>query len=198
MDKAPILTQLEQDGVVVSLEEIAERPFLEKVIATAELLGISRGHAILFYRFADDGNVGNSIVLTRPEQVIGENAKLILAFFKYLDAATTCDWQRYAFAAANVDRRSGAKANYIVNKAAKTSHLYSWGDVSDAGALVAHIATDGRAVEAYANLGSVCWSSHCAASEIQGYKILAAQGKPLFFLPLFGFKSIEALREYAA
>ena len=194
----PVLTQLEQDSVVVSLEEIAERPFLERVIATAELLGISRGHAILFYRFADDGNIGNSIVLTHPEQVIGENAKWILAFFKYLDAATTGDWQRYAFAAANVDRDSGAEAGDIVNKAAKTSDLYSWGDVSDAGALVAHMATDGRAVEAYATLGSVCWSSHCAASEIQGGKILAAQGTPLFFLPLFGLESSEAFREYAA
>lgn len=194
----PVLTQLEQDSVVAILEEIAERPFLERVIATAELLGISRGHAILFYRFADDGNIGNSIVLTHPEQVIGENAKWILAFFKYLDAATTGDWQRYAFAAANVDRDSGAEAGDIVNKAAKTSDLYSWGDVSDAGALVAHMATDGRAVEAYATLGSVCWSSHCAASEIQGGKILAAQGTPLFFLPLFGLESIEALRKYAA
>lgn len=48
---ASVLTQLEQDSVVVSLEEIAERPFLEKVIATAELLGISRGHATFAIAF---------------------------------------------------------------------------------------------------------------------------------------------------
>jgi hypothetical protein len=43
---------------------------------------------------------------------------------------------------------------------------------------------------------AAAWAA-AAAAEIQGHKILAEQGKQLFFLPIFGFETIEALREYA-
>ena len=41
------------------------------------------------------------------------------------------------------------------------------------------------------------WDAARAANEIQGASILAKAGKPLFFLALFGFKTVEALLDWA-
>ncbi len=117
-----------------------------------ETLGISRGQAILLRQINDKVDGAPSIVLTHPEKVIGEHAQIVLAFFKYLDAMTAEDWQKY-FAA-----RAAARAA----------------------------------------AGDAAWAAAGAAHEIQGHKILAAKGKPPFFLSLFGFKTIEALIDWAS
>jgi hypothetical protein len=131
--------------------------------AVAELLGISRGHAILLRQINDKVDGAPSIVLTAPEKVLGEHAQLVLKFFKYLDSMTVFDWRSYDAA------RDAAWA------AARDA---AWAAARDA---------------AWAAAGAAAG----AANEIQGYKILAAKGTPLFFLPMLGFNTIEDLADWS-
>jgi len=140
--------------------------------AVAEQLGISLGHAILLRQVNDKVDGAPAIVLTHPEKVLGEHAQLLLAFFRYLDSMDGVAWQKYFAARAAAWDAAGAAAGAAAGDAA-------WDAAGDAARAAA-------------------WAAAWAANEIQGHKILADKGKPLFFLGLFGFKTIEALLAVAA
>jgi hypothetical protein len=58
----------------------------------AELFGISRAHSVLL-RIVNDGQDGApASVIRNPEQVLGNQAHVVLAFWRYLDRMTAEDW----------------------------------------------------------------------------------------------------------
>ena len=59
---------------------------------TAQLLGISVGHAILLRRINDGQPGAPSVVLTDPEKVLGDQAHIVLAFWRHLDRMTPTQW----------------------------------------------------------------------------------------------------------
>ena len=152
-----------------------------------ETLGISRGHAILLRLVNDKVDGAPSIVLTHPEKVLGEHAQLVLAFFKYLDSMDDAAWQKY-FAAWEA--------------AWEAARAVAWDAARDAaGAAAGDAAGDAAWEAAWDAARAVAWDAAWdaaraaagAANEIQGHKVLADKGKPLFFLSLFGFQTIQAL-----
>jgi len=147
-----------------------------------ETLGISRGHAILLRQVNDKVDGAPSIVLTHPEKVLGEHAQLVLAFFKYLDSMDDAAWQKY-FAARNAARNAAGAAAW--EAAWDAARAVAWDAAWDAAGAAAGAAAGDAA-------GDAAW----AAAEIQGHKVLADKGKPLFFLSLFGFQTIQALIDW--
>jgi hypothetical protein len=77
---------------------------------TAELLGISRAHAVLLRQINDSMPGAPTCVFTEPENVIGSEARRVLAFWRYLDAMTEEDWRKIdaARAAAGAAARDAA------------------------------------------------------------------------------------------
>ena len=74
---------------------------------TAKLLGISVGHAILL-RLINDGEPGApSVVLTDPAKVLGDQAHIVLAFWRHLDRMTPAQWKA-ASAAASAAAKAAA------------------------------------------------------------------------------------------
>jgi hypothetical protein len=58
----------------------------------AELFGISLAHAVLL-RIVNDGSPGApSVVIRDPAKVLGDQAHIVLAFWRHLDRMTTKDW----------------------------------------------------------------------------------------------------------
>jgi hypothetical protein len=166
------------------VERLASVKQSEADKAIAEELGISLGHAVLLRHVNDKVDGAPAIVLTHPEKVLGEHAQLVLAFFKHLDSMDAAAWAAAGDAAGDA---AGAAARAAAWAAARAD--------ARADAMAAAMAAAGDAAMAAA--GDAARAAAGATSEIQGHKILAEQGKQLFFLPMFGFETIEALREYA-
>ena len=59
---------------------------------TAKLLGISRAHAILLRSVNDSVDGAPSVVLTHPEKVLGDQAHIVLAFWRHLDMMKAEQW----------------------------------------------------------------------------------------------------------
>ena len=60
---------------------------------TAEIMGISRAHAVLL-RLVNDSQPGApTCVIREPEKVIGSEAQRVLAFWRHLDRMTEDDWR---------------------------------------------------------------------------------------------------------
>lgn len=132
---------------------------------TAELLNISIAHSILLRNVNDSVDGAPSIVLTNPEKVVGDQASKLLDFWWHLDQMTDEQWA--ATWAATWD--AARAATWAAARAA------TWDAARDA----TRDATWDATRDAAGN----------AASEIQGAKLLIEQGKPFFFLPMFGFAS---------
>lgn len=152
-----------------------------------ETLGISRGQAILLRNINDSVGGAPSVVLTHPEKVLGDQAQAVLAFFKYLDSMTNADWQNYFAARAAAGESAWDAAWDAAGDAA-------W---DAAGESAGESAGDAAWDAARAAARDAAWAAARAANEIQGASILTKAGKPLFFLALFGFKTVEALLDWA-
>ena len=61
---------------------------------TARLLGISTAHAVLLRKINDGQPGAPSVVLTDPAQVLGDQAHIVLAFWRHLDRMTPAQWER--------------------------------------------------------------------------------------------------------
>jgi hypothetical protein len=79
--------------------------------ATAKLLNISIAHSILLRSINDSVDGAPSIVLTHPEKVLGDQAKVVLAFWLHLDGMKAEDWKKVnaAWAAARAAARDAAR-----------------------------------------------------------------------------------------
>jgi hypothetical protein len=131
---------------------------------TAELLGISRAHAVLLRRVNDSMPGAPTCVLTEPEKVLGDQARRVLAFWWYLDAMTAEDWRKVEAAGAAAWAAAWAEGDAAWDAA--------WAAGAAAGA-------------AGAAAG--------ATNEIQGAAVMRDRGEPFYFLPMFGFNSPEEI-----
>ena len=138
----------------------------------AELFGISRSHSVLLRTVNDRQDGAPSSVIRNPEQVLGDQAHVVLAFWRHLDRMTAKDW---AAARAAAGAAAGAAAWAAAWDAA-------WDAARDAARAAA-----GDAAQAAAR--TAAW----ATNEIQGGAVMRAKGLPFFFLPLFGFADPEAV-----
>jgi hypothetical protein len=59
---------------------------------TAKLLNISVAHSILLRLVNDKADGAPSVVLTNPEKILGDQAKVVLAFWLHLDGMSDKDW----------------------------------------------------------------------------------------------------------
>jgi hypothetical protein len=68
--------------------------------ATAKLLNISIAHSILLRSINDKADGAPSVVLTNPEKILGDQARVVLAFWLHLDGMKAKDWKKAAAAGA--------------------------------------------------------------------------------------------------
>jgi hypothetical protein len=138
----------------------------------AELFDISRSHSVLLRIINDRQDGAPSSSIRNPEQVLGGQAHVVLAFWRHLDRMTTKDW---------------AAARAAAWDAAWAAAVAAAGDA----------AWDAARAAARAAAGDAAWDAARAAAratnEIQGAAVMRAQGLPFFFLPLFGFADPEAV-----
>ena len=134
----------------------------------AELFGISRAHAVLLRNVNDNRPGAPSVVIRDPAQVLGDQAHIVLAFWRHLDRMTAKDWVA-AWPAARDAARDAARAA-----------------AGDAAGDAARAAAEDAARAA---AGDAAWASN----EIQGAAIMRAKGQAFYFLPLFGFADPEAV-----
>jgi hypothetical protein len=134
----------------------------------AQALGISRFQAVLLRVVNDYQDGCPQDVLRAPEKVLGDQAHILLAFGRHLDRMTPTQWAA-AWDAAWVAARDAA-----------------WVAVRDAAGAAAGDAAWDAARDAAGDAAGV-------AAEIQGARVLREQGRPFFFLPLFGFADPEAV-----
>jgi hypothetical protein len=135
----------------------------------AELFGISRAHAVLLRVINDTEDGAPSSVIRNPEQVLGDQAHVVLAFWRHLDRMAAKDWDN-----------AQASAQASAWDSAWDSAQASAGASAQASAWASAGATSAQA-------------SAGATSEIQGAAVMRANGLPFFFLPLFGFTDPEAV-----
>jgi hypothetical protein len=141
---------------------------------TAELLGISRAHAVLLRHINDSMPGAPTCVLTEPEKVLGDQAQRVLAFWRHLDRMTADDW-----AAA---RAAAWDAAWDAARAA----------ARDAAEAAARDAAEAAAWDA---TWDATWDAAWATTEIQGAAIMRERGQPFTFLPMFGFATPEDIHQ---
>jgi hypothetical protein len=77
---------------------------------TAKLLNISIAHSILLRSVNDKVDGAPSIVLTHPEKILGDQAHIVLAFWRHLDRMKAKDWKKGDAAGAAAWDAAGAAA----------------------------------------------------------------------------------------
>ena len=147
----------------------------------AELFGISRAHAVLLRRVNDTEDGAPSVVIRNPEKVIGDQAHIVLAFWRHLDRMSPDDWITLDSARAKAGdsardsarasawARAGASAEASARASAEASAWDSawdgaWASAWDrAGASVRDSARDGAwdgtEASAGASAGASAWDS---------------------------------------
>jgi hypothetical protein len=151
--------------------------------ATAKLLNISTAHAVLLRSVNDKIDGAPSIVLTHPEKVLGDQAHIVLAFWRHLDDMTGEQW----IAAGNAawDAR---------NAAGDAAWDAAGNEVGNAARTVARTVVQDAAWDAAGDAaGNASWNAAGACSEIQGARIMREKGQAFTFLPVFGFADPEAV-----
>ena len=178
----------------------------------AKLLNISPGHAVLLRNVNDSVDGAPSIVLTDPGKVLGGEWSKLLDFWWHMDQMAAKDWAAAwdaAWAAAGNPARDAAwDATWAAAWAAAWDAAWAaagnpaWDAARDAARAAARDAAwDATWAAAWAAAwdaaraaaGTPAWAAANAASEIQGAHLLCEQGKPFFFLPLFGFASPDEI-----
>jgi hypothetical protein len=161
----------------------------------AELLGISRAHAVLLRLINDTEDGAPSVVIRDPEKVIGDQAHIVLAFWRHLDHMSPEDWiaRASAWASARASARDSARdsARASARDSARDS---AWASAwASARASAWDSARASAWASARASARDSAWASAGATNEIQGAAVMRANGLPFFFLPLFGFADPESV-----
>jgi hypothetical protein len=148
--------------------------------ATAKLLNISVAHSILLRSINDNADGAPSVVLTHPEKILGDQARIVLAFWLHLDRMKAKDcsaaWSAARGAAGSAARSAARSAAWSAARSAARSA--AWSAARSA---------------AWSAARSAARSAEDACSEIQGASILREQGRDFHFLPHFGFANPEAI-----
>jgi len=143
----------------------------------AELFGISVAHSVLLRIVNDSQEGAPSSVIRNPEQVLGDQAQIVLAFWRHLDRMTPAAWASAGAAAREAAWAAAGAAAWAADWAAARA--------------AAREAAGEAAREAAA--WATTWAAAGASNEIQGAAVMRAKGLPFFFLPLFGFSDPEAV-----
>jgi len=187
----------------ISQEELSRITQGEADKLVAKTLNISVSHSILLRNTNDKKEGAPAIVLTNPELVIGDNANKLLSFWLHIDSMNNDAWL------AVIDAMFADKD---VVKVAKIDAADAGEAAADGGA-AALAPTVGGGIEHYvfwARLAAEAAAAKsarlaarlaagdaalAASNEIQGFEILKKNGQKPFFLPLFGFDSLEDIPE---
>jgi hypothetical protein len=167
---------------VEDLRSINQREADQRV---AELFGISQAHAVLLRIVNDKADGAPACVIRNPEQILGDQAETVLAFWRCLDYTSAAAWAAVggkakaaawaeARATAMEAARAEARAAGIMAAAGEAARAAAWG------------ATWAAAREAG-------WAAAWATHEIQGAAVMLGKNQPFFFLPLFGFADPAAV-----
>jgi hypothetical protein len=146
----------------------------------AKLFDISVAHSVLLRIINDRQEGAPSNVIRNPEQVLGDQAQIVLAFWRHLDCMTPVAWAAAWEAAREVAWAAAWEAAREVARAA-------------AGAAAGAAAREAAWAAAGAAAGEVAWAAAGASNEIQGAAVMRAKGLSFFFLPLFGFSDSESV-----
>jgi hypothetical protein len=152
---------------------------------TAELFGISRAHAVLLRIVNDNADGAPASVIRNPEQILGDQAETVLAFWRLLDHTSDAAWAAAKAASRRAARGAASwKAAWAAAKAAsgETARGAAWGAVMEA-----------SWEKAWGPVGTADWGAAWATHEIQGAAVMRAKNQPFFFLPLFGFADPDAV-----
>jgi hypothetical protein len=133
----------------------------------AKLLNISNAHAILLRIVNDRTDGAPAVVLTDPGAVLGNQWSKVLDFWWYLDAMTEAAWEAVWRLELVASRRAARRAAREAAGAAARE-------------------------DAWVTAGAAAWKAGWeyteeVAWEIQGAEIMRRDGKPFYFLPIFGF-----------
>jgi hypothetical protein len=182
----------------------------------AELFGISRAHSVLLRIVNDRQDGAPTSVIRNPQQVLGDQAQCVLAFWRHLDRMTAAAWEAAGEAAGEEARAAaGAAAGEAAweaaweaaGEAARAAAGAAAGETAwEAAGAAAREAAGAAAGEtaweaagaaareaARAAAGAAAGAAAWATNEIQGAAVMRAKGLPFFFLPLFGFADPEAV-----
>ena len=149
-------------------------------VETARVLGISRIHAVLLRQVNDAVGGAPQLVLTNPEQILGDKASLLLAFWKHLDGVAAHIAVNYCVLAPGFAAKDAAgNAGFIVSAAAQ---------------FAAGLAAQSAAGLA-ANVNSLFAVG--ASYEIQGMDTLVSDGRQPFYLAIYEFDTWDKVRALA-
>ena len=174
---------------VKDLRSINQREADQRV---AELFGISRAHAVLLRIVNDNADGAPTCVIRNPEQILGDQAKTVLAFWRLLDHTSEA-----AMEAAGAAARAAAWGA-AMGTAGTAAMEASWEAAGETAWAAARAATRGAArttvgTADWGVVGAAGWAAAWATHEIQGAAVLLAKNQPFFFLPLFGFADPAAV-----
>ena len=127
----------------------------------AKLLNISISHAVLLRIVNDRADGAPATVLTDPGAVLGDQWSKLLDFWWHLDTLTGAAWED-ASQVARAATEAVARAAALEN-----ARTVAWKAAWEVASEIAE----------------------AAAWEIQGAEIMRRNGKPFYFLPIFGFAS---------
>ena len=173
------------DGLSVDELRQIEQSNADKRVA--KLFGISVAHSVLL-RIVNDQQAGApSCVIRNPEQVLGDQAQAVLAFWRHIDEMTPEAWAKARIAALRA-----AWAAVRAREAAREAAMEAAGAAAGAAAgSAAEAAAEEVAQAAAWEAAGAAWAAAGASNEIQGAAIMRQKGQPFFFLPLFGFSNPE-------
>jgi len=180
-----------------SFDDLRKADQAKADLETAGLLNISRAHAVLLRNINDSMDGAPSVVLTDPGKVLGDQWSRLLDFWWAFDQLDAARWKEVAAArdaawAAGDAARAAAWAAGDAARAAAWAARAAAGDAAGDAARAAARDAAGDAARAAARAAARDAAGD-AAGEIQGSAILFDQGKPLFFLPMFGWAAPDEI-----
>jgi len=155
---------------------------------TAKLLNISRAHAVLLRRVNDNADGAPAIVLENPGSVLGDEWSKLLDFWWHLDTMTAKQWDAVGEVA-----WSSVEWDVASHAARVAGGDFAWETALAVAGTARVVSASARTtVRDFASTPLTTPLNAAGASrEIQGLKILSKNETPFFFLPAFGFASID-------
>lgn len=180
------------DGLTVDELRNIDQAIADKRVA--KIFDISLAHSILLRIVNDRREGAPSSVIRNPEKVLGNQAQVVLAFWRHLDCMTPAAWKKVTQAAR---KASGEGVMQTLVAAARDAAM---GAACEAFGEAAAIAARGAVCEAFGEAAAseafgeaATIAAGFATNEIQGASVMRANNQPFFFLPLFGFRDPEAV-----
>jgi hypothetical protein len=153
----------------------------------AKLLNISISHSTMLRIVNDRADGAPAVVLTDPGAVLGDHWSKVLDFWWYLDTMTGATWENaraVARAAAEAVAEAVAREASRRDASKATSHAALQAVGKDAWAAALQSTSHAAGPAAWQSASQAAW-------EIQGAEIMRRDGRPFYFLPIFGFASPE-------